>query len=100
MDATPDDPLLAVRRAAELARLELTDEEAEALGPEFGRILAAFEALARWPLPDGAPPAAPDPGRTRPDEPRPSLPRERLLANAPEGTDEFYSVPKTIGGDA
>ena len=99
MDAPSDDPLLAVRRAAELARLELTDEEAEALGPEFGRILAAFEALARWPLPDDAPPAAPDPGRTRPDEPRPSLPREDLLDRAPEPRDGFFGVPKTIGGE-
>jgi aspartyl-tRNA(Asn)/glutamyl-tRNA(Gln) amidotransferase subunit C len=29
----------------------------------------------------------------RPDEPRPCLPRERALENAPDATDEGFRVP-------
>ena len=29
----------------------------------------------------------------RPDEPRPSLPRERALANAPDASDDGFRVP-------
>jgi aspartyl-tRNA(Asn)/glutamyl-tRNA(Gln) amidotransferase subunit C len=33
----------------------------------------------------------------RPDEPRPSLPRERALANAPDATDDGFRVPSPGG---
>jgi aspartyl/glutamyl-tRNA(Asn/Gln) amidotransferase C subunit len=35
----------------------------------------------------------------RSDEPQPSLPREALLARAPQADESFYSVPKTVGGE-
>ena len=35
----------------------------------------------------------------RPDAPKPSLPAERMLANAPAHTIDFYVVPKTVGGE-
>jgi aspartyl-tRNA(Asn)/glutamyl-tRNA(Gln) amidotransferase subunit C len=38
-------------------------------------------------------------GIARADEPQPSLPREALLARAPKPEDDFYSVPKTVGGE-
>ena len=33
----------------------------------------------------------------RPDEPRPSLPRERALAGAPDATDSGFRVPSPGG---
>lgn len=103
-----------VRALARLARLELAPEEMTRLVPELERILAAFAVLARH-APPGAETSrgaegAPSGGglaattilaveaRRRGDEPQPSLPRDRLLANAPEHADGFYAVPKTIGG--
>ena len=92
----------SIRTAAALARLDITDEEAERLGPQFAAILAQFQGLAELDVDD----VEPMTGTTsladilRADEPRPSFPRERMLANAPDARDGFYGVPKTIGGDA
>lgn len=96
-----------VRALARLARLELAPEELARLVPELERILAAFAVLAEHA--DGAGAVAADAlaattilavdARRRGDEPQPSLPRERLLAAAPEQADGFYAVPKTVGGE-
>ena len=101
----------AVRRIAALARLEIRADEEQQLGADFASILAAFHSLAELDLsaartsdPGGEDPVPADPGAaepaTRADEPRPSLPAETVLANAPDPEDGFYGVPKTIGGDA
>ncbi len=89
-----------VRRTAALARLDLDEAEIERLAPEFRRILDAFGALAG--VAADAPPATDEPhnARTRPDTPRPSLGAERVLRCAPEREGAYYSVPKTVGGDA
>lgn len=90
-----------VKRTAALARLEITEEEAARLGPQFRRILEAFETLAELDVEgvDATTRGGSDDAVLRADEPRPSLPRERLLANAPAPDGAFYSVPKTVGGD-
>jgi aspartyl-tRNA(Asn)/glutamyl-tRNA(Gln) amidotransferase subunit C len=91
-----------VRRIAALARLSIDDEEVRALGADFARILEHFESLSGLDL-EGVEPTA---GATdvadvlRKDRARPSLPPDAALANAPERIGDFYSVPKTIGGDA
>lgn len=96
-----DTDVETIRRAAHLARLEITEEEARTLGPQFARILAHFEELARLDV-QGVEPTT---GATdlrdvrRADLPRPSFERERLLAGAPERADAFYSVPKTVRSD-
>jgi len=99
MSATDPESL---RTLANLARLELGEDELRAFAPELERILAAFEVLARHaPAPAVASPASPGrtrPGHTREDEPLPSLPRERLLGAAPAREDGFFVVPKTVGG--
>jgi len=97
--SSPDEDL--VRRTAELARLSITDEEAARFAPQFARILAHFQTLAEVDL-EGVEPTTGASGLCdvlRADEPRESLPPEEALANAPERIEDFYSVPKTIGGD-
>jgi len=87
-----------VRKLAGLARLELAPEEVARTAPDLARILAAFQALERAELP--APPAPVGDSRDglRPDEPHSSPGPDPLLANAPERIENFYGVPKTIGG--
>jgi len=95
----PDDRLALLRRTADLARLELTDEEAARLAPQFDAILGHFQVLASVDV-EGIPPTL---GATelvdvkRADEPRPSGPTEALLEEAPDRRDGHYGVPKTIG---
>ena len=87
-----------VRRTAALARLEIDDEDVQRLGPQFARILEAFQALAR--LDVGSVGAMTRAGgghpRTRVDRESPSLPVQAALENAPERIEDFYSVPKAI----
>ena len=97
-DASRDDPEALVRKLAGLARLELAPEEVRDTAPALTRILEAFQTLEQAELP-AAPPGTEEPvDELRPDEPRPSLGPDPLLANAPERIEDFYGVPKTIGG--
>ena len=91
-----------VRRTAALARLDVTDEDVARLGADFANILAAFEGLAAVDV-EGVDPLvgmAAAESVTRPDEVRPSLDRDAALAPAPDRRDEFFGVPKTLGGDS
>ena len=96
-----DPKLELLRQTAALARLELTDEEAATLAPQFDAILGHFEVLASLDT-EGVPPTL---GATalrdvkRADEPRPSGLDERLLEGAPDRRGRFFGVPKTIGGE-
>ena len=97
--------LETVRALAQLARLELSEEELQRFSPELERILEAFEVLAR-PTPPGArassvTPALPTPAvaRTREDVPVPSLERDALLSSASTSEDGFFVVPKTVGNE-
>jgi aspartyl-tRNA(Asn)/glutamyl-tRNA(Gln) amidotransferase subunit C len=86
------------RRMAELARLQLTPEALERYGGQFARILEAFRSLAELDVEGVEPMRGPIElsDVMREDIERPSLPRAALLANAPEPSDGFYAVPKTI----
>ena len=101
MDATP---LETVRKMAELARLDVSDKEAEALARDFTSTLAHFRVLSELDLGAHASGTADSSarntvgGRLRQDLPRPALRPEQALANAPERVDDFYRVPKTVGG--
>jgi aspartyl-tRNA(Asn)/glutamyl-tRNA(Gln) amidotransferase subunit C len=92
-----------VARIAALARLDISGPEAAALGGQFARILEQFQVLAATdvegvePMVGGLGPGAAQVARE--DLPRPSSPPESLLGNAPARVGEFYSVPKTVGGD-
>ncbi len=90
-----------VRKMAELARLAIDEEEARAIGAQFATILEHFQILARLPTEGVEPMTAPTQSSNvlRDDLPVPSLPPDRMLADAPQRIDDFYGVPKTVGGD-
>jgi aspartyl-tRNA(Asn)/glutamyl-tRNA(Gln) amidotransferase subunit C len=93
-----------VRKIASLARLRFTPEEEAAMAGQLGKIVDYIDQLQRLDAgkPDAA--AAATPGgplapelRAAPeadDVPRPCLPRETFLANAPAAKDGFLLVPE------
>jgi aspartyl-tRNA(Asn)/glutamyl-tRNA(Gln) amidotransferase subunit C len=84
-----------VLHVAKLARLRLTEEELERMSGELSTILEAIEQIGELDL-EGVQPTSHVidlENVLRPDEPRPSLPRERALENAPEASDEGFRVP-------
>jgi aspartyl-tRNA(Asn)/glutamyl-tRNA(Gln) amidotransferase subunit C len=80
---------------AHLARLELTDEELERLGPQLNDIIAAVSKVAELDLADVPPTSHPlDVVNVwADDEPRPCLPVDEALANAPEREGAYFKVP-------
>jgi aspartyl-tRNA(Asn)/glutamyl-tRNA(Gln) amidotransferase subunit C len=86
------DQLLHVAR---LARLELREEEVERLGAQLNDILAAVSKVSELDLSDVPPTSHPlDVVNVwADDEPRPSLPVEEALANAPEREGHYFKVP-------
>jgi aspartyl-tRNA(Asn)/glutamyl-tRNA(Gln) amidotransferase subunit C len=91
------DQLLHVAR---LARLELREDEVERLESQLNDILAAVSKVSELDLADV--PATSHPldvvNVWEEDEPRPCLPVEEALANAPEREGDFFRVPP--GGNA
>lgn len=84
-----------VLHVARLARLQLTDDEVEQMQSELSSILDHVERISELDLEGVEPTAAvvDIENVLRPDEPRPCLPRERALANAPDATEEGFRVP-------
>ena len=91
------DQLLHVAR---LARLELREDEVERLESQLNDILAAVSKVSELDLADV--PATSHPldvvNVWEEDEPRPCLPVEEALANAPQREGDFFKVPP--GGNA
>ena len=89
-----------VERIAALAHLELTGPETERLTRQLGDILSYFDRLQQ--IDTTGVPATTHPVASTPvmraDDPRPSLPRDAALANAPDpGGDSLFRVPRVIG---
>ena len=88
-----------VAHVARLARLELTDDELDLF---TGQLAAVLEHAADVEALDvaGVPPTA-HPYElvnvTRPDEVRPSLDRDEVLAAAPDVEDRRFRVPPILG---
>jgi aspartyl-tRNA(Asn)/glutamyl-tRNA(Gln) amidotransferase subunit C len=84
-----------VLHVARLARLALTDEEVERLGEQLNAILEAVGKVGELDL-EGVEPTAHPLDLVNvwaEDEPRPSLPLEEALANAPQREGGFFRVP-------
>jgi len=84
-----------VLHVARLARLELSEDEVTRMTGELSAILDHIEKISELDL-DGVPPTShvvDVPNALRPDVPRPSLPREVALQNAPAVDDDGFSVP-------
>lgn len=84
-----------VLHVAKLARLRLTEEEVGTMAGELSGILEHVDRIAALDL-DGVPPTSHVvelENVLRPDQPRPSWPREEILAPAPEPVDGAFRVP-------
>jgi aspartyl-tRNA(Asn)/glutamyl-tRNA(Gln) amidotransferase subunit C len=86
-----------VLHVAELARLELTDEEIDRFGEQLNAILEAVGKVSELDLEDVPPTSHPLELSNvwAEDAPQASLPVEDALANAPEREDGFFRVPAT-----
>ena len=88
-----------IEKVALLARLRLTDAEAETMTAELGKIVAFFEQLSAANT-DGVEPMAHAMDLRnvfREDIASPSLPRDEALANAPHHDGRGYLVPAVLG---
>lgn len=89
-----------VRHVARLARLALSEEEEERFAAQLGHVLEYVERLQAVdvagvePLSFAGDAAAGLP--LREDEPQPSLPRDKVLAQAPEHNGEAFLVPRIL----
>ena len=96
----PDDLSIAeVERIAALARLALTDEEKALYAAQLGRILEYARLVAELDTREVAPTAAIGSGAQaeRADVPRPPLPHETAVANAPDTAAGLFRVPRVLG---
>jgi aspartyl-tRNA(Asn)/glutamyl-tRNA(Gln) amidotransferase subunit C len=84
-----------VLHVARLARLELADDEVDAMASELSAVLDHVARIAELDLDDVAPTThvVDVTGALRPDEPRPCLPREVALAQAPAVGEDGFLVP-------
>ncbi|MEF8813996.1 MAG: Asp-tRNA(Asn)/Glu-tRNA(Gln) amidotransferase subunit GatC [Halovenus sp.] len=88
-----DEPVVdpeEVAHVADLARVDIDEDDRERFAEQFGEILEYFETL------DQVPEVEADPDLTnvmRPDEVRESLDQSEALANAPESEDGFFKGP-------
>jgi aspartyl-tRNA(Asn)/glutamyl-tRNA(Gln) amidotransferase subunit C len=84
-----------VLHVARLARLELSDEEVDRMAAELSKVLDHIEAIRELDL-EGVPPTShvvDVVNVLRADEPEPSLPRDIVLAPAPEPLNDGFGVP-------
>lgn len=91
-----------MRHVAELSRLELSDDELATFTRQLDAVLAHVAQLEQLDLDgeavEGTAHAVDLTCPWRTDEPAPSLPRERVLAPAPERDEACFVVPRIIEG--
>ena len=88
-----------VLHVARLARLRLSDDEVERMAGELSGILDHIEKIEELDL-EGVEPTShviAVENVLRADEPRESWPRERMLEQAPDPSDEGFRVPSPGG---
>jgi len=80
-----------VRHVADLARVDLEEDEVERFTEQFAAILDHFETLEDVPDVEAEPDLV---NVMRPDEIEDGLTQEEALENAPETEDGFFKGPK------
>lgn len=87
-----------VRAIAELARLELTDDEIALYAGQLSNILEYFERLKQVDTSHIEPTASVLPLKNvfRPDVPGEPLSTEKVLANAPDAVDDQFRVSAVL----
>jgi len=90
--------LTTVKKIAGLARIAVTEAEAEAMVPELNGILQWVEQLGEVNVTGVEPMTAviPNKLRLREDIVNDGNMRDRVLANAPQAEHGFFAVPKVI----
>jgi aspartyl-tRNA(Asn)/glutamyl-tRNA(Gln) amidotransferase subunit C len=92
-----------VEKIAELARLELSDDEAELFTEQLSSILAHVEKLNELdttsvpPMSHCAPAGGDTEYTKRDDEVQPGLGQKLAVENAPDSEAGYFKVPKVIG---
>lgn len=89
-----------VEHIAQLARLELSEDELDLYTEQLGRVLEHFSSMAALDT-TGVPPTV-SPRKfdetlgegLRADEPRQSLTQDEALREAPEAADGYFRVPR------
>ena len=87
-----------LQHLARLARLELTEADLETLRPRLESIIEYVDQLKKLDV-EGVPPldnAVDLVNPLRADDPRPGLPSEAALANAPAAAGPYFTVPRII----
>jgi aspartyl-tRNA(Asn)/glutamyl-tRNA(Gln) amidotransferase subunit C len=90
-----------VLHVARLARLALSEDELERFGGELSKVVDWIDKIGELgDLTDVAPTShvVDVENALRPDEPRPSLPRDVALAGAPDAGDGGFRVPSPGAG--
>ena len=89
-----------VEHIALLARLHLSEEEKERYRQQLSNILDHISKLQELDTRDVPPMGsmAVEPSRLREDVPGPAMPREDLLRNAPDVSDDQFRVPPVLDG--
>ena len=87
-----------VEHVARLSRLALSEAEIERMRGQLAAILAHIDTLRGLDTEQVEPTshAVPMENVMRDDDPRPSLPQEAMLANAPDRSADFFRVPRII----
>ena len=91
-----------VIHVAKLARLALSEEEVEQFTVQLGAVLEHFASVAALDKSGVAPTSHPIPlsNVLRPDEVRPTLERDAVMAMAPAEEDGRFRVPRILGEEA
>jgi aspartyl-tRNA(Asn)/glutamyl-tRNA(Gln) amidotransferase subunit C len=91
-----------VAHVAALARLRLTDDELDTFTEQLAKVLDHARDVEALDVADVPPTAHPYPLQNvlRPDEERPCLDRDAVLAGAPATEDDRFRVPPVLGDEA
>jgi aspartyl-tRNA(Asn)/glutamyl-tRNA(Gln) amidotransferase subunit C len=97
-DRKPEAGSIDVRYVANLARLDLTDEEVATFQPQLDHIVGYVNEISGLDV-EGVEPTAHAIAITnvfREDKVMPGIERAQLLANAPERSEALIRVPKIV----